>query len=174
MAKERKKIALGFIFSWIAAVLYMTGLAFLMPFATLLIFPPTVFILPPKLWTLTFIAVGLVIISAIILVLQKKSMGDAFVSLSIMTFTVGAIAVFLVIFNKESIMDALNFMGTLKPAAEGYIAYWEFFLPKAWISIAGYFVLAVVLWAAGNRIRRQQYQVGWMQRMFGKRIKIFK
>lgn len=174
MIPKHNNHAQGIILSWISTILYMTGLAFLIPFATLLIFPPEVFILPPNLWTLTAIATALVIISAIILMLQKMTIGDALVSLSILTFIVGAIAVFFVIFNKQSIINALSFLGTLKPAAEGYIAYWEFFLPKAWISIAGYFLLAIALWVTGNSRRREVYKIGLMQRLFGRRARIIK
>lgn len=174
MAKERKKIALGFLLSWIAAVIYMTALAFLIPLAVVLLFPPDIFILPPNVSMWTFIAAGLVIISIIILMLHKKTIGDSLLALSVMTFTVGAIAAVFVIFGKTRIMSLLGFLGAFKPAAEGYIEYWELFIPRAWISIAAYFVLAVVLWVVGNSRRRTQYQISWMQRMFGRRIKIFK
>lgn len=174
MAKEHKRIALGFLFSWMAAAIYMTALAFLIPLAVIFLFPPDVFILPPNMGTLTLIAAGLVILSIIILMLRKKTIGDSLVSLATLTFTVGAIATVFVVFSKESIMNTLGFLGALKPAAEGYIAYWELFLPRAWTSIIAYFVLAFILWAIGNSRRRTQYQISWMQRMFGRRIKIFK
>lgn len=174
MAKERKKIALGFLLSWIAAVIYMTALAFLIPLIVVLLFPPDIFILPPNVGTLAFIAAGLVVLSIIILMLRKKTIGDSLVSLAMLTLIVGAIAAVFVIFGKENIMNMLGFLGALKPAAEGYIEYWELFIPRAWISIAAYFVLAIILWIIGNSRRRTQYQISWMQRMFGKRIKIFK
>lgn len=164
----------GWTVQFIAAILYMTGLSFLMPFATLLLFPPEVFILPQHIWTITAITAGMVLLSAAILALQKKSLGDAFLSLSLMTFLVGAIAIILIIFGEDKIMGALNFLGALKPAAEGYMEYWKFFLPKAGISLAGYILLAALLFAAGNSIRKQQHKIGWMQRVFGKETKLFK
>ncbi|MBD3304448.1 hypothetical protein GF343_04835 [Candidatus Woesearchaeota archaeon] len=174
MAKEKKSFVLTWILKWAAAVIYITGLAFIIPFIILILFPPEVFILPPNLGKLTLIATGLVAISAIILMLQKKSIGNALVSLSIMTFLVGIIATLLALFGQEDIISFLDFLGALKPLAEGYIAYWAFFVPKVWISIAGYFVLGIVMWVTGNRIRREQHQISIMQRLFGKRAKIFK
>lgn len=174
MAKQKKSIALTWIIEWLAALIYITGLAFLIPFIILILFPPDVFILPPNLGALTLIAVGLVVISAVILMLQKKSMGDALVSLAIMTFIVGITATILALFGQENIISFLDFLGALKPLAEGYIAYWAFFVPKVWISIAGYFVLGVIMWITGNRIRREQHQISIIQRLFGKRTKIYK
>ena len=174
MTEEHNRVVVGFILSWIAAVIYMTALVFLVPLAVMLFYPPEVFILPPNVGKLTLLAAGVVVVSIIILMLHKKKIGDAFVSLGIMTFIVGLIATVFVIFGKESIMDTLNFLGALKPAAEGYIAYWELFIPRAWISIAAYFVLAAVLWVIGNSRRREQYRIGLMQRIFGRGVKIFK
>ncbi|MBW3004525.1 hypothetical protein KY310_01725 [Candidatus Woesearchaeota archaeon] len=171
---EKKSVVLAWIVGWIAAAIYITGLAFLVPFVILLLFPPEVFILPPNLVTLTLIAVAFVIISAVILAMQKKSLGDSFVSLAIMTFLVCIIAALLALFGQDKILSFLDFLGALKPVAEGYVAYWAYFVPKVWISIAGYFVLGVILWVAGNRIRREQHQISLMQRVFGKKIKIFK
>ena len=155
---EKKSVVLAWIVGWIAAVIYITGLAFLIPFAILLLFPPEVFILPPNLVTLTLTALAFVIVSAAILALQKKSLGDSFVSLAIMTFLVCIVAAILALFGQEKILSFLGFLGALKPVAEGYIAYWAYFVPKVWISIAGYFVVGVILWIVGNKIRREQHQ----------------
>ena len=171
---EKKRAVMAWIVGWIAAVIYITGLAFLVPLIILLLFPPDIFILPPNVVTLTLIATGFVIISAIILMMQKQSMGDALVALAIMTFIVGIIAAGFALFGQDKILSFLDFLGALKPVAEGYMAYWAFFVPKVWISIAGYFVLGIILWVTGNKIRREQHQIGLMQRVFGKRIRIFK
>ncbi|MBW3002175.1 hypothetical protein KY338_03390 [Candidatus Woesearchaeota archaeon] len=171
---EKKSAVIAWIIGWIVAVIYITGLAFLVPFAIILLFPPDVFILPPNLVKLTLISAGLVVASAVILMLQKKSMGDALASLAAMTFLVGIIAAILALFGQHKIMSFLGFLGTLKPVAEGYIAYWAFFVPKVWASIAGYFVLGIILWITGNRLRREQHKISWMQKIFGKRVQIFK
>jgi len=171
---EKKSVVIAWIVGWIAAVIYITGLAFLVPLIILLLFPPEIFILPPNVVALTLISTGLVIISAVILMLQKKSMGDALVALSVMTFIVGIIAVGFAWFGQDKIVSFLDFLGTLKPVAEGYVIYWAFFVPRVWISIAGYFILGIILWVIGNRIRREQHQIGIMQRVFGKKIRIFR
>jgi hypothetical protein len=174
MTKQKKSVILTWLLGWIAAVIYITGLAFLVPLIILILFPPEVFILPPNLATLTMTAAVLVGISAIILMLQKKSMGDALVALAIMTFLVGIVAAILALFGQDKIISFLDFLGALKPVAEGYIAYWAYFVPKVWISIAGYFVLGTLMWATGNRIRREQHQISIMQRLFGRKTKIYK
>ena len=174
MEQAKKSAVFSWIIGWIAALLYITGLAFLIPLIMLLLIPPDMFILPPNLITLTLIAAGLVLVSAVILALQKKSLGDAFVSLAAMNFLVGVIAVLFAWFGQAKILSFLGFFGTLKPAAEGYVEYWAYFVPNVWLSIAGYFVLGIILWIIGNRIRREQHQISWMQKIFGKRIKIFR
>ncbi len=174
MTQEKKRVVFEWLLGWIAAVIYITGLAFLVPFIILLLSPPDVFILPPNFITSTLIAVGLVLVSTVILMLQKKSIGDALVALAIMTFIVGIIAVGFAFFGQEKIISFLGFLGALKPVAEGYVAYWAYFVPRVWISIAGYFVLGIILWVTGNKIRREQHQVSIMQRVFGKKIRIFR
>jgi len=174
MAKQKKSLALAWILRWVAAVIYMTGLGFLIPLLILLLYPPQIFILPPNTGKLTLIASALVGISAIILMLQKKSIGDALVSLSILTFLIGIIATVFAFFGQENIISFLGFLGALKPAAEGYIAYWASFVPQVWISITGYIVIGLILWIIGNHIRREQHKISWIQKVFGKRVQIFK
>ena|GEM_PF-4777909 len=174
MKKERKKIAIGVILIWVSSVIYMAALAFLVPFISLLLAPPTFFMLPPGLGKLTFIAIALVIASGVILTFYKKSVGNALQYLGYMTFLVAGIAVFFAFVGKEKIISLLSVLGSLKPVAAGYVQYWAYFVPKVWLSIAIYVAVGIILWVIGNRLKRREQALGYVKKVYGRRARIIR
>ncbi|MBW2985881.1 hypothetical protein KY333_00775 [Candidatus Woesearchaeota archaeon] len=160
------------IIGWIACVLYMTGLAFLVPLISIILFPPDFFMTPPNLGVLTLVAVALVVISAVILTKCGKSLGTTLFYLGHMSFIVGIIAAIFLFIGKKQIISALSFLGKLEPVAAGYVAYWDYFVPKVWASIIIYFGVAIALWVIGARIKKREIVTGVVKNVYGGRARI--
>ena len=172
--QKKESAIISYIIGWMAFLIYFTGMAFLVPLLAIIIFPPDIFILPPNLNKLTIFALFLVVASTIMLVKQKKSTGAALQYIAIMNFTIGIVAVVFVLIGKSNILSATHIFGHLKPAAEGYIEYWAYFLPRLWISITIYFILGIIAWMMGNSLKRKEHTLGIVHKVFGERAKIRK
>jgi len=156
MKKRAKKVLSITVIGWIACVMYITGLAFLVPLISIMIFPPDFFMTPTNLGGLTIIATALVVLSAVIIEKLRKSRGSTLLYLGHMSCIVGIIASILLFIGKKQIINTLSFLGKLEPIAEGYIAYWEYFVPKVWASVLIYFGLAIALWIIGSVIKKRE------------------
>lgn len=174
MKKSVHKPIRSAIVLWIACVIYMTGLAFLVPLLSLIFFPPNFFITPTNLGQWTLIAIALVVVSAIIIKIYKKSMGDTMHYLSYMTLIVGVIATIFTVVGKQRLIAATAALGQLEPVATGYIEYWAYFIPKVGLSIIIYLVIAAVFWIIGMQIKKKEFTIGFVRKIYGGRARIFK
>lgn len=172
--KKRRSLIGAWLLHWLAAVMYLTGIAFLIPLAVLMIFPPNVFILPQNAEFLTLLSLGLVVLGALIVITYKKSTGGGLQYLAYCTLIPAILAVIFILFGKQEIIALLGFLGKLKPLAEGYLEYWSYFVPHAWLSTAGYWIIAAILWTTGNRIKRRESTESWIQKIFGRKARIIR
>jgi len=174
MKKSVHKPVRSALVLWISCVIYMTGLAFLVPLLSLIFFPPDFFMTPTNLGRLTLIAIALVIASAIIIKFYKKSMGDTMHYLSYMTLIVGVIATVFTVVGKQKLISATSALGQLEPLATVYIEYWAYFTPKVGLSIIIYLVIAATFWIIGMKIKKKEFTIGFVKKIYGGRARIFK
>jgi len=149
---------------------YILGLSVIIPLVFL-------FFLPEKLWTpvvyakpVFYVAVFLVIFSAVILYFLKGSVGKAFFSLGLMTFIPGTLSLLFSIYNEEIVFGVIKQyvaqFDLVQPLVESYL---EHIIPAVWGITVAYLGIGILLLWVGVTFLRKEFANSWFKEAFGYR-----
>ena len=136
------------------SIVYITGLTLLIPFVFLFVFPESMDVVSPALsQALVWAAVCMVVVSFVVTVRYRKSVGVALKSLGRVTFIPGLIGIVFSMFGRDII---LLYMAARIPAFEQVRELVELYLdnavPKVRVLTFGFFILGTVLWLLGDKM----------------------
>ncbi|MEM4239915.1 MAG: hypothetical protein QXM31_00040 [Candidatus Woesearchaeota archaeon] len=168
MPRHRRGI-FGFILEWIAKLLYFASLSSLIPFGAMILTqrPDRI---PQTLSYLPLTALGLLIVSAALLLAYHKSLAHTIAALGWMTLIPGIGALAFMIVNRQAVLDffAKTILGFEK--IEPYVAeYLDNVLPKVWLFVIAYVIIGLVLLQIAGRIGREHSIWSRIRRLLGLR-----
>jgi hypothetical protein len=164
----------GFLIGWFARLLYFASLASLIPFGAMLLTTRPEKI-PANLQYLPWTAVGLLFLSAFVLLVYHRSFAHTLASLGWMTLLPGIGALVFMLVNKEAVFNFITTLvvgfGKVEPLVSEYI---NDVLPKVWLFIAVYIILGFLLIYIAGKMEYEHAMMSQFRRIFGSRVRFFR
>ena len=171
--KKRESFIAKWVVRIIATFVYAFSLSIIIPLALVALFPE--YLWPPVVYakSVIFLAVGLVFLSAFVLYMYTKSVGQTLFQLGLVTFFPGFLALIFSFFSRDLVFGfiekyVLNFV-----LIEPYIkSYFSLVLPRVIILAIVYLVLGVILIYLGITQLRKEATVTFVKKVFGPRARV--
>jgi hypothetical protein len=164
---------IGFFVGWIAKLLYFASLTSLIPFGAMLLTARPQKI-PETLAYFPLTAIGLLLISAFVLLVYHKNLGHTISTLGWMTLIPGIGSLVFMFVNPQAVLDLFAKVILGFDKIEQYImSYLDDVLPKVWLFIAAYILLGIVLISVGRKMEHKQTLMSYFRKVFGPRVRFY-
>jgi hypothetical protein len=164
----------GFIIGWIAKLLYFASLTTLIPFGAMLLTARPAEI-PASLQYLPWTALGLLFLSAFVLLVYHRNLAHTLASLGWMTLLPGIGALVFMIVDPQTVLGFIAKLvvgfGKVEPLVESYL---NDVLPKVWLFIAVYILLGFVLISIAGKMESKHALMSHFRKIFGPRVRFFR